>query len=68
MWFIEPNLAFELESVDEATATIAVEFFLEAAPPGTDGREVGITLALPIEELGRAAAEWERDIAPFPPR
>lgn len=54
--------------MDEATATIAVELSFQAAPPGTDGREVRITLALPIGEMGRAAAEWERGIALFPPR
>ncbi|MBX9243852.1 hypothetical protein ICW40_03410 [Actinotalea ferrariae] len=73
--FTEPHVAFSLAATDEGRRVIRVHFSLEprprrASPPGDDLELYGffVTVTTTVPELLRAAEEWDRDRAPFPPR
>jgi hypothetical protein len=72
--FTEPNLAFSLQARDTTTATLRVHFSLEALPPWEQGEErtemfeYYVPLQATLDDVSRAAADWESELAAFPER
>ncbi|MFI2432268.1 hypothetical protein [Streptomyces sp. NPDC018693] len=67
--FLEPLLAFSLADRGEEGATIRVHLSLEAAPPGEpEIFQPSVEITLDGAALRAAADDWDRALAPFPPR
>ena len=64
--FLEPNLAFAVESRTDDGAAVRVTFSLESAPASGSSTDVMLRMATP--ELAAAAAEWESELAAYPQR
>ncbi|MDB4953342.1 MAG: hypothetical protein JWO36_911, partial [Myxococcales bacterium] len=72
--FTEPNIALSLAARNGEQVRVRFHLSLEAIPPwfGDDDRpdlfEYFVPLDTSIDELARAADDWERELAPFPER
>jgi hypothetical protein len=71
--FTEPNLAFSLEARSERHVVVRVHFSLESRPPWLGPGEpdaFAYYLAVPIsiDVVSRAAADWDRQLEPYPER
>lgn len=74
LWmFVEPNLAWSVESRPKGRTRIRVHLSLEAHPAWIPDTAQGlfetfILLGISNAELNLAAAEWERELAAYPLR
>lgn len=70
-YFIEPNLTLSLVEYQDTDAVLRIGLDLEFSPPWRKhdraGDPYGILCRLSSTDLIRAAEEWDREIAPFPP-
>lgn len=72
--FVEPNLAFDLQSRKDDRTAVSVYFSLESAPPWLDSGErldlysFKVPFDLDQHQLSAAADDWASDVARFPRR
>jgi hypothetical protein len=74
LMFTEPNVALSLAAWDEVGATIRFHFSLESRPGWLADEDPGelfeffVPLSVPVAEVARAAAAWQREVIRFPAR
>ncbi|MEV5825080.1 hypothetical protein AB0L25_05830 [Spirillospora sp. NPDC052242] len=70
LWFTEPNLTVAVTGFSSGLVTLAIGLDLEFSPPWDHRRRAGrpyvVRCRLAPRRFEEAAAEWEREIAPYP--